>query len=243
MTTDMDKLLKEAFDEIAREEYEGRPIDLPEHRFSFRFRWKMRRILKESAIASKEKAVGAGYHILNLYRSFHNKRRVAIVVMLVVIMVGGTVFGAEPIILWLQNFNVEQNEDHVMIQNSEGIEHTKANFRKYCLTEIPEGYSLEKEKFEDGFQRYTISYITSDGTLLLKQTWQEDEVAENLTSDTEALKDIQVNGFTGYYTEDNGIGSLVLSNGIYKLVLGGPFTKEELINLAGKLELIEEPLE
>ena len=245
MTTDMDKLLKEAFDEIAKEEYVNRPTDFPEHRFSLRFRLKMRHLLNESVAGKKTGIAGAGNSILELYRPVHTKRRLAAIALLVFVLVAGTVFGAEPIIQWLNNFCIEQSEDHVMIQNNEldeSVEHTKANFRKYCLTEVPEGYSLDKELFEEGFQRYTISYSKEEDVLILKQTWQEDEVAENLTSDVEDLKDIDVNGFSGYYTEDKGIGSLVLSNGIYKLVLGGPFTKNELIDLAGKLELSDEPI-
>ena len=78
--------------------------------------------------------------------------------------------------------------------------------------------------------------------LILKQTWQEDKFQERLTLD-EDLKNIEVNGFTGYYSEDEGIGSLVLSNGVYKLVLGGTFAKDELIEMAGKLKLSDNTVE
>ncbi len=240
MGNDMEKLLQEAFDEIAKEEYANRPTDLPEHKFSLKFRLKMRRIMKGSATVGEE-----GNHILGLHRSFRTRRRVAVVTLFVFIMAGGTVFGAEPIIQWLNSFNVEQNEDHVKIQNNEldkNVKHTKDNFRKYCLTEVPEGYSLKSEDFEIGFQRYKVTYVKAEDMLFLKQTWQEDLVIESITSDAEGLKDIEVNGFKGYYTEDDGIGSLILSNGVYKLVLTGAFGKDELVGLAGKLELVDEPL-
>lgn len=103
---------------------------------------------------------------------------------------------------------------------------------------------MELEKFDEGFQRYAIRYINKeDGILSLKQTWQEEEYPENVTSDKEPMKDVEVNGFTGYYVEDNGMGSLIISNGVYKLVLDGPFSKKELIELAGKLELSNDPIE
>lgn len=109
------------------------------------------------------------------------------------------------------------------------------------MTEIPEGYSLYSEKFEEDFQRYYIAYIGEEEELLyLQQTWQEDERPENITSDTEPLKDVEVNGFTGYYAEDGENGSLILSNGIYNLVLCGPLAKEKLIELAGNLILMDE---
>ena len=53
---------------------------------------------------------------------------------------------------------------------------------------------------------------------------------------------MNMNGFNGYYIEDGGIGSLIISNGVYKLVLDGAFSKDELIKLAGELELVEGPV-
>lgn len=240
MANDIEKLLKEAFDEIAKEDYANRPTDLPEHRFSLRFRLKMHRMMKETA-----KGREAGEPILSQGRSFCAKKRVAVAALLVFVIAGGTAFGAEPIIQWLSKFSVEQDGDHFKIQSKEldeNVEHTKDNFRKYFLTEIPEGYSLKSEEFEEEFQRYVIAYTKKGDTLLLKQTWQEDKLQERLTLDEE-LKDIEVSGFTGYYSEDEGIGSLVLSNGVYRLVLGGPFKKNELVEMAGKLKLSDNTVE
>ena len=183
---------------------------------------------------------------MELFRPIRSKRKMAAIVLLILMLVGGTTIAAEPFIRWLQNFYIEQNEDNVVVQNNEldeSVEHTKENFRKYRLTEVPEGYSLESEKFDEGFQRYLLIYINEEDTLFLKQTWQEDKSAENLTSDNQELMDVKVNGFTGYFAEDDGIGSLVLSNGVYKIVLGGEFSKEELVQLANKLELVDEPVD
>ena len=134
-----------------------------------------------------------------------------------------------------------------MVQNNEldeSVEHTKENFRKYRLTEVPEGYSLKSETFEEDFQRYQIIYSSESGDILyIKQTWQQDDTTENLTSNTEVIKDVNVNGFTGYYVEDRGISSLIVSNGVYKLVLDGKFSKEELKNVVSKLELDNQPIE
>lgn len=245
MAADMDRLLRQAFDQIAKEDYENRPVEIPEHKFSLRFRWKMHKLFWMSGAGKKEGVGNTGGSPMELFRPVHSKRKMAVIALLILMLVGGTTVAAEPFIRWLQNFYVEQNEDHVVVQNNEvdeSVEHTKENFRRYRLTEVPEGYSLESEKFDEGFQRYFFTYVNGEKTLFLKQTWQEDKSAENLTSDTENLKDVKVNGFTGYYAEDNGVGSLVLSNGVYKLVLCGEFSKEELIEFANKLELINEPI-
>lgn len=141
---------------------------------------------------------------------------------------------------------IEQRSDHVRIQNEqvqENEEEDRGDFRKYRLMEVPEGYTLESEKYEKEFQKYFVTYANSDEEVLfLKQVWQESRASENLTSDIERLEGVKMNGFTGYYTEDNGVGSLIISNGVYKLVLDGTFSKEELIKLAEKLELVDEPV-
>lgn len=246
MAVDMDKLLRQAFDQIAKEEYENRPVEIPEHKFSLRFHWKMHKLFRMSGAGKKEGVGKTGGSPMELFRPIRSKRKMAAIALLILMLVGGTTIAAEPFIRWLQNFYIEHNEDHVVVQNNEldeSVEHTKENFRKYRLTEVPEGYSLESEKFYDGFERYCFTYVNEGKTLFLKQTWKEDKSAENLTSDNQELMDVKVNGFTGYFAEDDGIGSLVLSNGVYKIVLSGEFSKEELVQLANKLELVDEPVD
>ena len=235
----MDKLLERAFDQLAKEEYEKRLVEIPEHRFSLRFYWKMYPLFQRVEIGKKNDK--AGDSPMELFRPIRSRRRMAAIALLILMLIGGTVVAAEPIIRWMQNFYVEQNEDHVVIQNNtvdEALEHTKENFRKYRLTQIPEGYYFNYEKFDEKFQRSKIGYFNENGNILtLKQTWQEDDMAEKLTSDAQAIDEVQVSGFSGYYAEDNGIGSLMLSNGVYKLVLEGKFSEKELLELAGGLEL------
>ena len=237
---DMDKLLEKSFDQLAKEEYEKRVVDFPKHVFSLKFRWKIRSLFQKIRIGKVNDHGWAS--AMELFCPIHSKRRIVIIALLVIMVIGGTVVAAEPLIRWLHNFSVEQNKDHVRIQNdtTDGIlEHTKENFKKYCLKELPEKYFLQFEEFDDDFQRYLIKYNNNENDILyLKQTWQEDDMAENLTSGVENIIDVKVNGFTGYYAEDNGVGSVILSNGIYKLVLEGEFSKTKLLELAGKLELM-----
>lgn len=242
----MDEMLVLAFEEAAKDGYNSRMQSFPKHRFSFKFYRKMHTLLRMQKTKNKRNYIGNEDSILELYRPVRSKRRLAVIVLLLLMLIGGSSVASEPIILWLSNFYVKQNDDHVRFQNDEnnmGIG-SRDIFRKYCFVEVPEGYTLEWEKFDEGFQRYSIRYINrTEDILSLKQTWQEKEYPENLTSDTEPVNDIEVNGFTGYYVEDNGMGSLIISNGVYKLVLDGPFTKDELVDLARKLELSDDPIE
>ena len=96
---------------------------------------------------------------MELFRPIRSKRKMAAIALLILMLVGGTTIATEPFIRWLQNFYIEHNEDHVVVQNNEldeSVEHTKENFRKYRLTEVPEGYSLESEVFNDDLQRYSV---------------------------------------------------------------------------------------
>ncbi len=246
MADEMDKLLMQAFDQIAKEEYGNRPVDIPEHRFSLRFRWKMHKVFYMSGTGKEGGAGKTGGSPMELFRPIRSKRRIVAIALLILMLVGGTTVAAEPFIRWLQNFYIEQNEDHVVVQNNEldeGVEHTKENFRKYRLTEVPEGYVLGTEEFDEEFQRYQVVYSNDLGDILsINQTWKQDDTTDNLTSSTEAVKDVNVNGFTGYYVEDNGISSLIVSNGVYKLVLDGNFSKEELEKVISKLELSNQPI-
>lgn len=236
---DMDKLLRQAFDEIAKEEYENRPEVIPEHKFSLKFRWKMHRILRKMKTGKETREDGKGHSLMGLYRSVHSRKRRMVILLLVIMVLGGTAFATEPVIRWLCNYYV-----HVKIQRDnteESEDKERGTFRKYYLTEVPEGYSLKTEDFDEEVERYAITYINDkEEVLLFKQTWQEDGRSENLTSNKEDLKDVEVNGFTGYYVEDQEIGTLILSNGIYRLVLNGNFSKEELIEIASKVELVDE---
>lgn len=241
---DMDKLLKQAFDEIAKEEFENRPEVIPEHKFSLKFRWKMHRILRKMKTGKDSSGDEKGHSLMGLYRSIHSRKRRTAIILLIIMVLGGTAFATEPVIRWLCNYYVDQYDDHVKIQRDnpeEAEDGERGTFRKYQLTELSEKYSVESENFDKKFQRYYVTYVDKDGGVLyLKQTWKEDERPENITSDTEPLEAVQVSGFTGYYAEDEENGSLILSNGVYTLVLTGEYSKEELMELAGKLELSDE---
>lgn len=243
---DMDKLLEQAFEEMIKEGYDKRPKDLPRHQFSFEFRRKMKQVFQKFETQEKNGATKSDDSLLELYRPIRSKRRWIAVALLILMLVGGSVIAAEPIIQWLNGFRIEQRSDHVRIQNeqvqkNEGED--RGDFRKYRLMEVPEGYTLKSENFNRECQKYRIAYVSlSEDILSLKQTWQEREYPENLTSDAKTLEEVNMNGFNGYYIEDGGIGSLIISNGVYKLVLDGAFSKDELIKLAGELELVEGPV-
>ncbi len=242
----MDLLLKEAFEEIVTEEYENRPLDLPEHRFSLKFRIKMRRLIRR--IGTKEREAEEKTSILELYRPIRSRRKLILLIALMLLLLGGTVAAARTLICWLYEISLEQRDDHVKVnreenvimENHEETAETEKSFRKYKLTKIPEGYHLEEDRFDDVFHEYQIIYMNDDNDVLLfKQNGQTDVTIGNVTYIMEGVEEITVNHFTGYYMKDDNVGSLILSDEENLIELSGKMSKEELLELADGLELME----
>jgi len=242
----MDLLLKEAFEEIVTEEYENRPLDLPEHRFSLKFRIKMRRLIRR--IGTKEREPGEKTSILELYRPIRSRRRLILLIALMLLLLGGTVAAARTLICWLYEISLEQRDDHVKVnreenvimENGEETAETEKSFRKYKLTKIPEGYHLVSEEVGEKFEEYRVAYMNEEGyALLFRQNGYEDITMGNITYAMKGLEEITVNHFTGYYMEDDNVGSLILSDEETLIELSGKMSKEELLELAEGLELME----
>lgn len=242
---DMNQLLKEAFELLAREEYENRS-EVPKHKFSLRFHWNIHQIFWSAGATEKRKTTEKNTPF-ECYRPIRSRRKRIVFVCLMFAIVGGTVFAAEPVIRWLHNYYMKQHEDHVEIQKSEIDEgntgSSNQEFRKYRLTKLPEGYSFQKEIFNEEFQKYLIYYYSGkeEKILYLQQTFVDGETPGNITSDTEPIERIKIKDFVGYYTEDNKMGTLVLTDEVYMLVIHGELSKEALLELAEGLQLVENP--
>lgn len=240
----MDLLLKEAFEEMVTQEYENRPLDFPEHRFSLKFRIKMYRLIHR--IGVKEKDSGEKTSILELYRPIRSTRRLLLLVALILLLLGGTVVAAKTLICWLYQITLEQREDHVKVNENESIISedeligAEGNFRKYKLTKLPEGYILMEEMSDEIFKERVEVYKNIEGYFLLfKQSGQGGITIGNVTSDREKLEEITIDDFKGYYMEDDNVGSILLSDEHTLIELSGRFSKEELIALVEEMVPIE----
>lgn len=238
----MDKLLKEVFAEIVEEGYENRPKEVPKHRFSLKFKLKMYRLMHKVGIM--EKSPEREGSILELYRPVHSKRRLVALVLLMVMLLGGTVVAAQTIIYWLHEVILEQHDDHLKIYNPNLKAEAESTttpaleeFHKYRLTEIPEGYRFVEEEYFDSYGLYKMVYENSEGySLLLRQSVVGNKTFGNVTSDRTEIEEVMVNDLQGYYVKDVDMASLVLSDGEYLIELLGALSKEELISVAESLE-------
>lgn len=236
----MDIALKQAFDVLAKEEYENFSRNIPKHRFSVRFRWRMHRMVAKKKKEAKEDSDDDA-SITELYRTV-SKRRLVLMILILMLLISGTILAAKPLLYWLYNRYIKQQEDHVEIMNQEESDnHVRGGFQKYKIMELPEGYRLVEETFDEEFQKYQVGYLDEkENVLYLRQYWEEDEDIGKVTSDASIIEKVEVEGFTGYYVVDKGVSSLVLSDGTYLVVLSGDFPTESLMKIAENLELQDE---
>lgn len=231
-----DEVWKDAFDQIAKREYEQRPIAEKEHKFSLKFRWRMRTLLKRAGKAEpvREKREVGGVPVTHVM----SKRRVVCLVMLIALMAGGTVFAAEPLIRWLYNQYIEQFTDHVEIKNAkEAVSTDTGEFQKYELGYLPAGYELVSEEYDEMFQTYERMYKNQENKgLFVKQVYSN--IGEPvISSNGREIQEIELEGFMGYYIPDESMPSMVLSDGTYTITISSWESKEELLHMGKELIL------
>lgn len=230
---ELENLLREVLAEMVKQEYENRPKHFKRHFFSLRFRRKMRRMIKQ-VNAERREAENAS-SITDLYRPIHSKRKWLILLALLLVLVGGTVTGAEPVICRLFEYCMEQHGNFVEMEQGKEEELNK-EFQKYELAKVPEGYELVGEESKYEFGVYQISYINSQGEMLvLRQSLLENGNLGNITSTREEMEEVEINNFQGYFVEDFDTCSLVLSDNKYMIEIFGSLSKAELLSLAEDL--------
>lgn len=234
---ELEELLREVLAEMIKQEYENRPKHIKRHFFSLRFRRRMRRMAKE--VRAKRQTEENASPITDLYRPIRSKRRWLILLALLMVLVGGTVTGAEPVICRLFEYCMEQHGNFVEMEQGKE-EKLNEKFEKYELAEIPEGYELVQEEAKYEFGVYQISYVNAEGrSLVLRQSLLENGNLGNITSTREEMAEVEINDFQGYFVEDFDTSSLVLSDGKYMLEIFGSFSKEELLALAKNLKCVK----
>ena len=239
---EMDKLLKAAFSQMVEQEYETRPKEFPKHQFSPQFEHSMEELLRTGKISDKtEKKDKREFSMLALLRPIRSRRAVLAMVVLMVCMFGATVSGTNPIIVWLHNSWMEQHGDYVELENRENdAEVSDGEFQKYELTQIPEGYQLTEELFDENIGMYYLYYINEDeSTFTFRQSKKDNGNIGNITANRKDMEQVRVGEFEGYYFKDSDNDNLILSNAEYILVFTGNFSKEEFLEMADKLQIAE----
>ncbi len=239
---DIDRLLQAAFTEMVEKEYANRPEKFPRHRFSRKFRRNMDELLRTGkAPAEYERKPAGGFSLLELMRPVRSRRAILIAAALVVLLFGTTASDTNPIIVWLHDSWMEQHGDYVEIQNREKDESiSKKTFCKYELTEVPAGYELRGEEYDESVGIYYMFYANEEEqAFIFKQGTKDNGNLGNVTANRKDMEEAQVGGLEGYYVHDADTGNLILSDERYMLVFIGDLSKAEFLELASGLRAVE----
>lgn len=239
---EMDKLLKAAFSQMVEQEYEKRPKEFPRHQFSPQFEHSMEELLRTGKISDKtEKKDKREFSMLALLRPIRSRRAILAMVVLMVCMFGATVNGTNPIIVWLHNSWMEQHGDYVELESREKEEKpSQRGFQKYELTQIPEGYQLAEELFDESIGMYYLFYTNEEeNTFTFRQSAKNNGNLGNITANRKDMEPVKVGEFEGYYFKDSDNDNLILSNVEYILAFTGNVSKEEFLEMAEKLQIAE----
>lgn len=239
---EMDILLKAAFSQMVEQEYEKRPKEFPKHQFSPQFEHSMEEILRTGRMADKaEKKDKREFSMLALLRPIRSRRAVLAMVVLMVCLFGATVSGTNPIIVWLHDSWMEQHGDYVEIENREkGSKRSDEAFQKYELTQIPEGYQLVEELFDESIGIYYLYYVNEEeDTFTFRQSMKDNKNLGNITANRKDMEQVKVGEFEGYYVKDSDNDNFILSNAQYMLIFTGNLSKEEFLAMAEGLQIAE----
>lgn len=240
--------LKDAITSACEADYKH-AMAAPKHRFSRTFRKKIKVLLQP----------GMGKHTIPALYPVHGRRRVIVVVAVLVLLLGTTVAGRSFFQSLLGKYILTGYTDHVQLNLGEpenlemvAIEDNEKNtmeigaeldseedFEFVCKKPqwVPEGYTLEREEYKEDFRLYQNNYVNKDGKYALYQQMRNDRVDNiGISSNGDEQQEVMIENVKGYFIPDDELdgerGNLVWEDGKYLYIIGGDFTKEELIRMA-----------
>ena len=240
--------LKDAITSACEADYKH-AMAAPKHRFSRTFRKKIKVLLQP----------GMGKHTIPALYPVHGRRRVIVVVAVLVLLLGTTVTGRSFFQSLLGKCILTGYTDHVQLNLGEpenlemvAIEDNTKNtmeigaepdseedFEFVCKKPqwVPEGYTLEREEYYENIEEYIQGYIENGGKSLWYRQMRND-IGNNLgiSSNGNEQQEVMIENVKGYFIPDDELdgerGNLVWEDGKYLYIIGGDFTKEELVRMA-----------
>ncbi len=239
----LDSCMDRALGQMVEQQYAARPQKFARHRFSLPFQWKMAKTMRTFESDDREEKE-TSHSLPKFLRPVRSARVAVAMAAVIVVLLGTTVRGTNPIIVWMYETWMVQHGDYVEIEGRDNeqeiAEHTSDSFRKYELTKAPEGYELENNTYDEELGVYYIVYINTEGQMFtLKQGKKDNGNLGNITANRKDMEKITIGGFEGYYVQDSDMNNLILSDEETMLLFTGDFSKKELLELAGNLKVAE----
>lgn len=240
--------LKDAITSACEADYKH-AMAAPKHRFSRTFRKKIKVLLQPDM----------GKHTIPALYPVHGRRRVIVAVAVLILILGTTVMGRGFFQSPLGKYILTGYTDHVQLNlgESENLEmvaikdnekntmeigaepDSEEDFEFVCKKPqwVPEGYTLKNEEYDENFCLYQKMYVNKNGKCMLYQQMRNDIVDNiGISSNGSEQQEVMIENVKGYFIPDNVLdekkGNLVWEDGKYLYIIGGDFTKEELVRMA-----------
>lgn len=160
-------------------------------------------------------------------------KRVACVIMAVLITLTSITFGVKAIRKAVVNFFIETFEKFSVVSYNEEDIPTETEFLKtyYAPTYIPDGYSLEFNEKLSIF--YRIEYICNDSKLYFNQNTLR-EISAYIDTEGAQIENITISGFSAIYVVKNDSVSIYWNDNNYSYMVRseGNLLRDEIIKFA-----------
>ncbi len=223
LSKDIDEKLIKAFEIYNKKLCESLPTDeeLENITFSEAFEKKMQKLIR----AQKK----SYYYLINTVA-----KRVAIIILAIVISFTATTFGVKAIRESVIEFITETFEKFTKITVQNDEPNTQALLVKTSPQYIPEGYVLEKETKSDAL--YRIIYSNLDNITIDYIQQIDFGIVNNVNTEEVEYAKIKINSLEGIKYIKNGINTVVFADKIYMYTIYGQVPFDELIKMAESIK-------
>ncbi len=225
LSKEIDEKLIAAFELYNKRLCESLPSneELEHITFSEAFEAKMKKLI----MAQKK----SYYYLINTVG-----KRVAIIVLAIIISFTATTFGVKGIREAVIEFITETFErfTRITVQNEEPIS-PQVEFVKNPPQYVPNGYTVESEMDLGGF--YQINYNNEENNPIVFYQEFYYKNHSNINTENVDYEKILINSYEGIFYKNNGLNSVVFANETYLYRIYGQVSREELIKIAESIKI------
>ena len=225
LSKDIDEKLILAFESFNKELCESLPTDeeLKDITFSEAFEKKMQKLIR----AQKK----SYFYLINTVG-----KRVAIIVLAIIISITATTFSVKAIRETIIDFITETFEKFtkISVENELTELEMQIEFVKTAPQYIPEGYSVESEIEVDGF--YQINYNNNENNLIVYYQELYYKNIRHINTEGVEYVDLYINSYDGVFYNKNGTNTLVFADETYMYTVYGQVSRDELIKMAESIK-------
>ncbi|HOB19354.1 MAG TPA: DUF4367 domain-containing protein [Candidatus Atribacteria bacterium] len=193
------------------------------HTFSPRFERKM------SALISRRKK--PYYYLVNTVG-----KQVAVVILVILLTLSGTVFSVKALREPVVNFFIEIYETFSKILfSSEDDENYKKIETYYAPQYIPEGFMLKEEDKNDLY--YRLIFTDSRSNLIIYSQLSYNKSTATVDTEDVVVEETTMNGLSVIYLTNKGYNRIVLNDGVYVYSITAPkyISHDELFKMGASL--------